>query len=208
MDENKKGLSKDDISSSNEFDVDGFKAFIHGHEEWLMEKILHYAKRQGYSAYTSTLKEAWRLSVSGLTNSIMEGIRQHRTIPEMTPEENLSCDPVAMFGIIEAQRHRERGVSLGMFLGLMKYYRQSYIDLLMINESLLEDRAACELFLNRIFDRIEIGFCVEWSGSKGDKALQELRISNRLPGRWLRGPFSWCAWVKNRRGERYRLPAS
>ena len=38
---------------------------------------------------------------------------------------------MAAFGILEARRHRSRGVTLIMFLGLMKYYRQSYIDLIM-----------------------------------------------------------------------------
>ncbi|MFA5903897.1 MAG: hypothetical protein WC836_08155 [Desulfobacula sp.] len=43
------------------------KNLLEIHEDWLMEQILMYAKKQGYTAYTSTLKEAWRLSVSGLS---------------------------------------------------------------------------------------------------------------------------------------------
>jgi len=149
-------------------------------EEWLMGRILEYALKQGYSAYTSTLKEAWRLSISGLTGSILQGIKIYTTVPELTPEEDRNDDPIAMFGIVEAQKHRERGISLNMFLGLMKYYRQSYIDLV---HDKIADRTVfrdCELFLNRIFDRIEIGFCVEWSGSQGDNAILELQINNRM----------------------------
>ena len=51
-------------------------------------------------------------------------------VPELSPEEDYANDPATQFGVIEAQRHRGRGVNLSMFLGLMKYYRQSYVDLL------------------------------------------------------------------------------
>ena len=152
-------------------------------EEWLMDRILNYALKRGYSLYTSTLKEAWRLSISGLTSSILQGFKTYTDVPELNPEEDINDDPVAMFGIVQAQKHRERGVSLNMFLGLMKYYRQSYIDLLYDKiTDLISPMSAMdyELFLNRIFDRIEIGFCVEWSGSKGDSAILELQINNRM----------------------------
>ncbi len=92
----------------------------------------------------------------------------------------MNDDPIAMFGIVEAQKHRERGVSLNMFLGLMKYYRQSYIDLVDDKISDLAILKDYELFLNRIFDRIEIGFSVEWFGSKGDNTILELQINNRM----------------------------
>lgn len=41
-------------------------------EEALMENILFYAKERGYAKYTSTLKEAWRLSIVGLSASIIK----------------------------------------------------------------------------------------------------------------------------------------
>ena len=39
-------------------------------EPWLMERVLAHAKAQGYTAYTSTLVEAWRASIDGLTVAI------------------------------------------------------------------------------------------------------------------------------------------
>jgi PAS domain-containing protein len=77
-------------------------------------------------------------------------------------------------------RHRKRGVSLQMFLGLMKYYRQSYIDLIKNIRLAASVRDEFELFINRVFDRIEISFCVEWSGARENQGLQELQIRNRL----------------------------
>ena len=101
------------------------KEFVSRHEDWLMGRILYYAKQRGYAKYTSTLKEAWRLSISGLSNSFIEALNTKGDDLEFGPDEDYINDPAAQFGIIEAKRHRERGISLGMFLGLMKYYRQS-----------------------------------------------------------------------------------
>lgn len=153
---------------------------IAANEEWLMGRILHYAKLNGYVAYTSTLKEAWRLSISGLSGSITDYLATSTGPPELSPEEDLTQDGIAQFGIVEAQRHRERGVPLTMFLGLMKYYRQSYIDL--VREQYLSDAETqrYELIINRVFDRIEIGFCQKWSGEDLEYSLRELQASNRL----------------------------
>ncbi len=108
-----------------------------------------------------------------------EGLARYTDIPEMTPEEDLKEDPIARFGIIEAQRHKERGISLDMFLGLMKYYRQAYVDLIKKKVPHHKNQQACELSVNRMFDKIEIGFCVEWAGEKGNKTIEDLQANNR-----------------------------
>lgn len=149
-------------------------------EDWLMARILGYAKEHGYTLYTSTLLEAWRLSISGLSDSILKALDHYPDIPEMSPDEDFTHDPVAQFGIIEAQRHRERGVSLSMFLGLMKYYRQAYLDLLRHQGLAPLKVERYGLFINRIFDRIEIGFCTEWVGGDSDRTIRELQANNRL----------------------------
>jgi PAS domain-containing protein len=145
-----------------------------------MSYILDYAKHFGFTAYTSTLKEAWRLSISGLSASVIRALRTHEEPPELQPDEDLTEDPIAQFGMVEAQRHRERGISLGMFLSLMKYYRQAYLDLIHAQELSVPEKEGLALFVSRVFDRIEIAFCVEWTGAKKERALQEMQMNNRL----------------------------
>ena len=41
-------------------------------ELWLMQRILHYAKAHGYVKYTSTLLEAWRISISSLSSTLIQ----------------------------------------------------------------------------------------------------------------------------------------
>ncbi len=152
---------------------------IKNNEEWLMQRILDYSHRQGYVKYTSTLKEAWRISIQGLSDSICGAIESGCDV-ELTPDEDFSKDAAASFGIIEAKRHRERGVSYSMFMGLFKYYRDSYTDLVKeqgYKRDLLERYIR---FMDRVFDRIEIGFSSRWAELSGEEKLDELKNSNRI----------------------------
>lgn len=153
---------------------------IASHEDWLMNKILEYAKRQGYTKYTSTLAEAWRVSICGLSEPLMSAIQYYSSIPELDTETNYYDDPIACFGVIEAQRHRSRGVTLNLFFGLMKYYRQSYLDLLDLGNFKVTEVKIYELFINRFFDRIELAFCCEWISLSETDKLIELQEKNRL----------------------------
>ncbi|MDD5758668.1 MAG: ATP-binding protein [Desulfobulbaceae bacterium] len=158
-------------------------------ESWLMRRIRDYAVMHGYARYTSTLEEAWRISVVGLTESIISALSLSEAPWELNPDDTYTSDPIASFGVLEAQRHRARGVSLEMFMGLMKYYRQTYLDLIRtsslktaaFSERHLDDdgKSWCR-FVERVFDRIEIAFCVEWSRSETiNSAIDELQTANR-----------------------------
>lgn len=146
-----------------------------------MKTILNYSLKYGYSQYTSTLVEAWRLSISGLTNAISQYIASNpNEIPDIRVDSNYRDDFIARFGVIEAQRHRSRGVDLGMFLGLFKYYRDSYIDL--VQDKVVDDEQVSDFtkYLVRCFDRIELSFCIEWATASEDSKLEELQTKNIL----------------------------
>lgn len=168
-----------------------FAAFLKEHELWLMRRVRDYALERGYTRYTSTLEEAWRISIAGLTDSITTALSISEEPWELDPDDAFISDPIAAFGVLEAQKHRSRGITLGMFMGLMKYYRQTYLDLLQTvypeqqlgsgdqGES-CNDNARFAHFLERVFDRIEIAFCVEWSRTETvSKAIDELQAANR-----------------------------
>ncbi|HOI76954.1 MAG TPA: hypothetical protein PLI06_05000, partial [Methanofastidiosum sp.] len=144
-----------------------------------MQRILDYAKANDYTKYTSTLVEAWRLSISGLSESFIEGLKKYNGIPDLSPDEDYSKDTIAAFGILEAQRHRSRGVTLSMFLGLMKYYRQSYLDLISQTDFDNNDKNKYLKYINRFFDRLEIGFSSEWSESGEKDLIEDLQSKNR-----------------------------
>nr|MDO8109420.1 PAS domain-containing sensor histidine kinase [Candidatus Sigynarchaeota archaeon] len=149
-------------------------------EKKLIGKLLAYAKMGDYTKYTSTLEEAWEMSIRGITQCLVTTINKYKDqVPELNADEHYAKDPAAAFGILEAQRHRSRGVTLELFVGLMKYFRQSYLDL--INESNFDvkDKDFYHLFVERFFDRLELGFISEWADSSYDKMFEELRDTNR-----------------------------
>lgn len=149
-------------------------------EDWLMNRILAYAEKLQFTRYTSTLAEAWRLSISGLSNSLILAANHYsNNIPELSPDDKYISDPISEFGIIEAQKHRKRGTTLGMFLGLMKYYKESYIDLIELSVKEEAKKQFYKNFTQRCFDRIEIAYCIEWTSHSGDNLLNELQESSR-----------------------------
>ncbi len=97
----------------------------------------------------------------------------------MAAEADYARDPIALYGIEAARRHRSRGVTLGLFLGLMKSYRETYLELVSGPEVREADRQANRSVINSFFDRMEVGFCDEWSGRPADEQFEQLRLQNR-----------------------------
>ncbi|MFH2122553.1 MAG: ATP-binding protein [Pseudomonadota bacterium] len=148
-------------------------------EECLMASILHHAIKRGYAAYTSTLVEPWRLSICGLSQPLLAALAEKRDSLELAPDEDYTLDAIAAFGILEAKRHRQRGISIAMFMGLFKYYRQSYTDLLDKGSFTAEETIWAANYLHRFFDRIELGLCSEWTKGTDAEKITELQAANR-----------------------------
>jgi PAS domain S-box-containing protein len=148
-------------------------------ESWLVGRVLAYARDRGYTKYTSTLEEAWRASIAGLSAPLMELLGGSGSPLELSPDDDFVSDPLSAFGVLEARRHRERGVTLPMFLGLMKYYRQSYVDLVLEAGFPGEQEEVYRRLVTRFFDRVEVAFCYEWERTSGEARVAELSAVNR-----------------------------
>ena len=159
--------------------MEKLKRIILESEEILIEKALKYGKERNYTKYTSTLKEAWRMSIAGLSAALIKIIEKTDAIPEMGPDDDFTKSEVAEFGIIEAKKHRSRGVTLGMFLGFMKYYQQAYADLIYESDFSPEEKKYFSLYIKRYFDQVELGFAIVWSGLSEKQKAEELQESNR-----------------------------
>ncbi len=154
-------------------------ALVRSHETWLMERILHYARALDYTRYTSTLLEAWRASIVGLSEPLIAMLESAEPPPELACEMDFAGHPASAFGVLEARRHRERGITLGLFLGLFKYYRQTYEDLLDLADLGPVEHRRARRYLSRYFDLVELGFCSEWADISQADAHAELQTTNR-----------------------------
>lgn len=151
------------------------------HQDWLKERILGYAKQFGYSKYTASLEGAWQALVGGISAALTLASQTFSGIPELDPDQDLSQDPMAQFALVEAQRHRERGVDLGMFLSFLAYIRQAYLDLLLEEGIDSATREKFRRFVERCFDRFSIGVSVEWAAQSERVQLGDMQAAQR----WL-----------------------
>ncbi len=152
---------------------------IQDNQAFLLQTVLGYAKLHGYVKYTSTLEEAWIGSVSGLSDALIRCIQHNASIPEIEVDQDFTDNPITHFGRIQAIKHRQRGITLEMFLGLMKYYRQAYLDLISDLIKNPKKRRLYTLWISRFFDQNEISFCKEWNDQSKEALLSELQKTNR-----------------------------
>lgn len=160
-------------------DMNSLIDLIMSSEDVLMDTMLAYATDLGYAKYTSPDKEAWRLSINGLSEALVKVANSTDLLPEMAPDDDFTQKEIARFGILEAQKHRNRGVPLTMFLSFMKYYNRAYTTL--IKESILPDeqKAWYSDYVSRYFDYIELGFIAEWTQISNDALILDLQTKNR-----------------------------
>ena len=78
---------------------------IADNETRLVRKVLAYAKTNGYVRYTSTLEHAWRLSVQGISRSLLAAVERFRAAPDFGPDDVFikganAIDPQGNAGIL------------------------------------------------------------------------------------------------------------
>ncbi len=160
--------------------MDGLVRLLEEKESWIVDRILWYAREYGYTKYSSTLPEAWRMSVIGLIRAIGEGLRNGGgSNLELLADTDWTCDHLSRFAVMEARRHRLRGVTLGMFLGLFTYYRQSFQDAVNAFMPSGEYRVSRERQLVRIFDRMCAALCSEWVAFDGQEVVSDMALALR-----------------------------
>ena len=156
------------------------RMLLSNHEDWLVERVLSYSRKYNYVKFTSTLREAVRLAICGLSTSIFAATLMEEDDLRISLDTDFTNDPIVRFAVIEAQRHRLRGVSLVMFIGLLKYYRQSYRDLLIYISS---ENSSISQYINIVdlcFDRMEVGIFNEWTQHSESSYIKELQGINRV----------------------------
>ncbi len=139
-------------------------------EAWLMERVRAFAARHGYAAYTSTLVEAWRASIAGLTAAVLAALSlPGEAVVEYPPSGPAQSDPIAAFADAEAARHRQRGVPLAMFWGLLKYYRRAYLEWLAERFPPGEEERGAAAFVAACFERMEYVLVLRWAQLSGQE---------------------------------------
>ncbi|MFZ5353923.1 MAG: sensor histidine kinase [Bacillota bacterium] len=161
--------------------VNELEKLLKDNEEWLMNRILEFAQHSGYTKYTSTLMEAWRVSIQGTSELIIKSAMTYKgSCFTIKCDHDYSNLEVHSFCMKEAKLHRARGVKPHIFLGLFKYYKRCYIELLDIQNIENDYKKELMSFVELCFDAVEIGIIEEWSRLNDKDAVNELQTASRI----------------------------
>lgn len=152
-----------------------FASLLQNGETALLAAVRRIARGQDH--YLAAVDEVWNLAFQGLTSTLRAAVAAGSILEPQADLEGRP-DPVAEYGRLEAKRHRERGVSLEMFLGLLKVFRAAYLEVLRDGLPDGPGRASAVQQLLRFFDRIEISFCLAWVREAEAGGVRELQDRN------------------------------
>ncbi|WP_051305638.1 hybrid sensor histidine kinase/response regulator [Desulfogranum mediterraneum] len=129
-------------------------------QDRLTRRIVSYAGEQDYGRHTSTRAKAWPASVSQLNLALAGTIASLEEIPPLHASSRMEHSPMGVFAAQMAESHRAQGIPLSRFMGLLKCFRQGYLD--EIQEQATPKGRLYVSLINRFFDWIELGVCDAW----------------------------------------------
>jgi signal transduction histidine kinase len=144
-------------------------------EDHLLGQVLSLAEANGYFRFVPGTPEAWRATLRGLSGSLLQAFRSDPSPPSLTADDVGRDDGLCAFGVVEARKRRREGMPLGIFLGLVKFSRQAYLDLVRSAGLPREEEEERLRYIERFFDRNEIAVCVSWTAESVSGRVANLR---------------------------------
>ncbi|HEX7520004.1 MAG TPA: PAS domain-containing protein, partial [Candidatus Deferrimicrobium sp.] len=144
-------------------------------EDRLLGQVLSLAKANGYFRFVPGTPEAWRATLRGLSGSLLQAVRSDPSPPSLTADDVGRDDGLSAFGVVEARKRRIEGMPLGIFLGLVTFFREAYLDLIRSTELPKEEKERFLRYIERFFDRNEVASCVSWTAESVSKRVAELQ---------------------------------
>lgn len=153
------------------------KEFLTANETILARHVRELAENHGFTGI-SVESMPWRRSVASLTEAILMALESAGLDGCHTSSE-VACDDdqLAAYALETSRRHRKGGLSLSVFMAVLKFYRQAYLDLL--REQGDGDTVRERAFVNRVFDRMEISQCSDWIRFAEEEKLLQTKASHQ-----------------------------
>lgn len=144
-------------------------------EDRLLAQVLSHAETNGYFRFVPGTPEEWRAALRGLSGSLLQAFRSDPSPPSLTADDIGREDGLSAFGIVEARKRRRMGMPLGIFLGLVKFSRQAYLDLVRTAGLPREEEEGHLRYIERFFDRNEVAVCLSWTAESVSGRVDALR---------------------------------
>lgn len=150
-----------------------------GNDRWLTQRAIDYAKDTGYARYTTTIWAAWEEAVHALSKSLTAFVTGSEQARMVGPETDYRLLPDFADLVRIGRIHRAIGITFQHFLGLMKYFRLTYLDLIDRTVADGDDRRALRAVIHSFFDQSELAVCSDWAETSDDQRVDELQRRTR-----------------------------
>jgi len=135
---------------------------IKNNESWLIKCIEKYSELHEVTKYTFALGKSWDVALSKILETILKYLNKNNFIPDLPiylekKSEciliNIGSDIFKMYYLINS------GLNLDVFYLMLKYTRQSFLDLIIDFDITEIKRELYNKFINRCFENIDYGYC-------------------------------------------------
>ncbi len=146
-----------------------FARLLRESDNWLVDRVRSYAREHGYTSYLPALRLFWEASIRGISGALQQALPGGLAGLELETNDANAADHLTLFATQEARRHRDRGVSLVPYLGLLAYFRQGYMDLVDEGGLTPRSRGPARRFVGRFFDRLSVGAAATFAEEAPDE---------------------------------------
>ncbi len=160
------------------------KILINASTDILTDNVIRLGTKYGYIAYTSNTNAAWRESIVGVSKGLLN-LFSSDDIHQIDPNIRIDIDDwnedVIGYFRDRAIAHQKRAIELYMYTGLLKYYRQVYIELFDTLDANPNELDWLRSIINGYFNRGEAITCYEYQNLSSDphKELDVVKQSHR-----------------------------
>ncbi len=154
--------------------------FFRDKREVLVDQAIQVAKDYGYAQYTTTIRAAWIEAIDTLNECLATYLASEAALI-IKPEAELDFQRDPRFTLLRevAMRHRSMGVTLQLYLGLFKHFRNLYLDTLADLPAETASRGLARDRLQGFFDAAELSVGADWAEATEDERLMELQARAR-----------------------------
>ncbi len=168
-----------DVSAASPVEAD-LPAYLVGLQDRLVEQAIAVAKTYGYAQYTTTIRAAWVEAIETLTTSFGDYLASPLAVGAgLHAEADYLRDPRFQRLRDNAKRHRSMGVTLQLYVGLFKHFRNLYLDAVGQLPAGPNVRALARDQMAAFFDAAELSIVSDWAEDSEDERLQELQARAR-----------------------------
>lgn len=172
-------LAAGDVGAASPFEAD-LLGYLVGQQDALVEQAIAVAKSYGYAQYTTTIRAAWVEAIETLTSALGRYLDSPLAVDVgLHAEADYVRDPRFEPLRANAKRHRSMGVTLQLYVGLFKHFRNLYLDCVgrLEGDAAVRRRAVGQVAA--FFDAAELSIVSDWAEDSEEERLQELQARAR-----------------------------